>query len=886
VVREPLGDRAVLAQPSGGVAEYLQVAEGLAHTASFEPALKDRIARLANFRHSSYARVRRIHHAVDNDGRPVLVAAHVPGRRLITILEASERTQTRPTTSAVLAVTRQLMASVALLHDFGPDIFHGALGPERVVLGADSRVIITDYVLGAAVEQAAVAKGARRLWCDFRIAVLPDPSLPQFGRRTDILQIGLITLATLLGRPLRQADFPDGLEHLFEVATETTPGGAPVSLRPGLRSWLERALFVTPAASFKSLFEAQRAFTRLIQEEGYGASVNAWNAFVEECDAADSRLAAVEVVPEPVPASGAEVPPLTIEPAAAPVRAPQPGVTDEGHAGEASAAGAPLPAGPSLAAVAGDDPTTGSPGPTAETNPASPPPADASPGAEAAPPAPPPVAAVLFQAAPSVTHAEGAEAPAGVQSETPPGPSGLLTVDPFGPWPVAVPSQSAATLLAAFDTVPGPKQTGVDALTSAVAGPAGPAAATSAAPGPEAGAQLRAPEPPQTPYGASRPPSAETTVEVVTVGESTSKSAVEQSRLKPSGVPGMKIDWSLAAGVGALPEVPEEAGPEVAPPEPAVRPVGTSRGDRFVQLLVLLVLTAVAALAIRYGSAAWTYLYEGPRHFGTAVIRSDPPGAIVTVDGLARGKTPVDLTLRAGPHEIELQSGGSASTKMIVVPANGSVSERMLFPNAMERGGLRITTYPTTGRIAIDGVPRGETPLKVSDLTPGGHVLLVETPLGAQEQDVVVEAGKITEVGVPTAAWIRVVAPYDLKVSEDGRVFGTTGNAPVMVPPGSHGFDFANQGLALKLTKFIDVPPGQLVNVPLDLPVGMMNLYADQSAEVWLDGKLVGNTPISSLPTPLGPHEVIFRTRQYGEVRYSVMVTLTAPVSLTVTFRK
>ncbi len=902
VVHDPLGDRVVVSQPSGGLVEHLQFAEALARTPSFETTLKDRIARLANFRHSSYARVRRIHHAVENDGRPILVSAHVPGRRLVEILEASERTRTHPTTSAVLAVTRQLMASAALLHDFGPDVFHGALGPERVVIGADSRVIITEYVLGPSVEQTAAAWGARRLWAELRIAVLPDQSLPQFGRRSDILQIGLITLAALLGRPLRHDDFPDGVPHLLEVAAETTAGGAPVPLRSGLRSWLERAMFVTPVTSYKSLFEAQKAFTRLIQEDGYGASVNAWNAFVEECDAAEVRRTTVVVIPGG-PAPEADAPPVGVPDAAALAGGPERDAAGRAPAGSLAVEAPPSPA-DALTAVPALIPER--PGPQADA-------AEGVPGApiaeEPAPPGDPSVAGspeptVSTEAATEAVegHARPAAGLEDASPSAPPEPPSPLVVDPFGPWPVAVPSKSAATLLEAFEPMaPSPQQSYADALTAAAVPPPPPAPdapvpssspqtletmAAASVPDSQSGDTTGARS--QTAYGASFPPARETSVEVVTVGESTVKPAVEQAKPSALSPSSMAIDWTAAIGSGFASEADEQAS---RPPEPLAAPlppprVAPGQSMRVVQLGILAVLAVLATVAALYAPAAWTYLLEGPRRFGQAIIRSDPPGATVTVDGIVRGKTPVDLTLRAGPHEVELQSGGSASTKMIVVPANASVSERRLFPNALERGGVRITTYPTTGKVAIDGTPRGETPLKVSDLTPGEHVLLVETPLGAQEQDIVVEAGKISEVAVPTAAWVRVVAPYELKVTEEGRMFGTTGNAPVMVPPGPHGFDFSNQQLALKLTKFLDVPPGQLVTIPLDLPVGMMNLYSDQVAEVWLDGKVVGNTPISSLPTPLGPHEVSFRNRQYGEVRYSVMVTLTAPVSLTVTFRK
>jgi hypothetical protein len=244
------------------------------------------------------------------------------------------------------------------------------------------------------------------------------------------------------------------------------------------------------------------------------------------------------------------------------------------------------------------------------------------------------------------------------------------------------------------------------------------------------------------------------------------------------------------------------------------------------------------------------------------------------------------LTVRAGDHVLEIQSGGSAKSKKIRVSANGKYSERMTFPEAGIRGGLRISTYPTVGRITIDGIPRGPAPVRVTDLAPGAHTLVVDTPLGTQEQDVVVQSGRVSELVVPTAAWVNVTAPYELKVLENGRVLGTVGRASLMVRPGRHYFEFVNQPLGLKLRQYVDAAPGQSVTVPLELPVGMMNLYADQAAEVYVDGQKVGETPLSSLAVPLGMHDVVFRDARYGEVRYTVSVTLAAPVNLNVTFRK
>jgi hypothetical protein len=907
--QDRLGERVVVPQPSGALLEYLHFREELTSAPFFESALKERISRLANFHHGSYCRVRRIQHVIERGGRPSLVSTHVAGRRLSEILEVAHQAHLQPSTSAVLAVTRQLMASVALLHDFAPDVFHGALGPERLIIADNGRTIVAEHVLGAVVEQAAGALGARRLWKDFGVAVPAETNLPQFGRRTDILQIGVVTLSALLGRVFQPSEYPDELAHLLEIATETTPGGAAVPLLPGLRSWLERTLFVATDSGFKSLLEAQKAFTQLIQEEGYGASLVAWDGFVEECEVASAKLPAVVVLPEQAGQPPSDVPPaadtrgaIAAAPATTPdVPAPQPAAAakEEGVATGAVEIG------------------TGADSREAITNelPAAfvvvPPPAAGGapvPGADGE-------ARRTEGAPPAGSAGQPAASPGAALVETDPKDTGVVPAttalrsnvrdDPFGPWPAPVPVQSAATLLDAFQSR---EREGKDIYAEVLAAPpanldgAEPATiwanSSDPEPRPQPAAPIARPAPLESAFETPRE-AAGPTPQVVVMADDwhagvqrSATSDVPQSVTAGApvwrGIPGEETEVNLDRR-GRNRADREQVDDSIWEPEeaPAPNPIKPA-ADRelLVRVLVLAGLVVVATAAIFFAPRLWTLVYEGRRTMGTLTIESAPEDATVTVDGQVRGRTPMVLDLRAGPHELEVQSGGSAVSKFIVIPANAGLTERLAFPEATARGGLKITTYPGTGRVSIDGAVRGTTPLTVADLSPGTHSLLLETPLGNQEQLVLVEPGKVVQMTIPTAAWIRAAAPFDLKVLEDGKVLGTTGGNPVMVLPGPHHFEFINQGLALKIPQFVEVPAGQLVNVALDLPLGSMNMYADQPAEVFVDGKSIGETPLASVSVPLGQHEVLLRNKRYGEVRYTVMVSLAAPVSLTVTFRK
>ena len=822
-----LGERVIVPQASGALLEHLHFCDALAAAPFFAQALKDRVARLTNFTHSSYCRVRRVQSVSERDGRPVLVSAHIAGRRLVEILDVAARSQLQPTTAGVLAVTRQMMASVALLHDFAPDGYHGALGPDRLILSAEGRVVIAEHVLGNLVEQAVAAWGVARLWREFRLATLPDHASPQYGRRNDIVQVGLVTLAMLLGRPLGSADYPQELPERLQEVTETTPDGARVPLRSGLRNWLERALALRGDSSFRTLLEAQKAFGQLLQDGGYGASSVAWDAFVGVCETAAVRVPVVVVVPEPDPATEAR--PASVSDVAPQAMATPPVAT-------VSDLGAPAAVGLS---VDGASLRVTDMGP-APTGPAS-------------------------------TLGEPEDGPAERSADR----AAVTLADPFGAWPVAVPAESAATLLETFlaETPAAPAE---PSITITPSDPWQPASAP----------PVREPRSETLFEAPRRDP--ERVVVVPTdvhpraaVGWNDRTAATNATSVADWQAPDPRLDpsYTILHGDEHRDEdvaTDDGAGAEEEPPDP----------KRRQRLLVLAVLTVIATAAAVYAPYFWTVVFEGWRSFGRIVVVSDPPGAIITVDGQVLGHTPTELTLRAGEHLLEVQSGGSAKSKKLTIQANGKITEKMTFPEAGERGGLRISTYPTTGRITLDGVPRGDAPVRVTDLSPGTHTLVVETALSVQEQDVIVQPGRVSLLAVPTASWLKVTAPYDLRVFENGRALGTTGSAPVMVPPGRHNFEFVNQSLGLKLRQYVDAAPGQLVLVPLELPVGMMNLFADQTAEVFVDGHPVGQTPLSALSVPLGPHDVVFRHAKYGEVRYTVSVTLAAPVRLSVAFRR
>jgi hypothetical protein len=100
---------------------------------------------------------------------------------------------------------------------------------------------------------------------------------------------------------------------------------------------------------------------------------------------------------------------------------------------------------------------------------------------------------------------------------------------------------------------------------------------------------------------------------------------------------------------------------------------------------------------------------EGEGKPGELQVQSKPPGAQVTVDGSARGKTPLALSLPAGEHEVRLDKERYASwTQSVGVP--GKVDVTMRRPSAT----LHVESDPPGGDVIVEGKPRGKTPVDVT----------------------------------------------------------------------------------------------------------------------------------------------------------------------------
>jgi hypothetical protein len=305
-------------------------------------------------------------------------------------------------------------------------------------------------------------------------------------------------------------------------------------------------------------------------------------------------------------------------------------------------------------------------------------------------------------------------------------------------------------------------------------------------------------------------------------------------------------------------------------------------------------LVAVAVLAALGGAGFAGLKFYKPAasapSLGTLVVQSNPPGVPVFVDGIERGVTPARLSLTPGSHILELRRGVPRVIPL-TINAGAEVSQYLEFAEVPVVGQLAVQSDPAGARVIVDGADRGVAPMTIADLAPGEHEVVLRTDTATARHVVTIQAGGTASLVVPlgTAAstgpvsgWISITAPFSIEIREGGRLIGTSDTERVMLTAGRHELELVNDTLGYRATRVVQVPPGKVATLPLELPRGTVNLNATPWAEVWIDGQRAGETPIGNLSVPIGPHEVVFRHPQLGEKRHAISVGVATPVRLSV----
>jgi PEGA domain-containing protein len=313
----------------------------------------------------------------------------------------------------------------------------------------------------------------------------------------------------------------------------------------------------------------------------------------------------------------------------------------------------------------------------------------------------------------------------------------------------------------------------------------------------------------------------------VDLTEHASPARLEVARpLRPQHVAEITNRRGIADVVGGDPDV-AESGPEIATTPGTDVAANRARRKSFVGAWIAI---ALGLVALTEGAViAWLAVRRPPSVAGPAVVIESPvPGDTVIVDGKPVGTTPLQVTVSSSTRAIRLVQAATPE------PPIGST---------LSAGGVPAPGDPRT--------------------------------LAAIE-----EAGTRQRSG-----GVRVSSPIELKILEGERVLGSTADGPIVTTAGTHQLDLLNTALGYRARQTVTIRAGVLTPLTITPPMGRLSINADPWAQVLIDDKPIGDTPVANVSVSLGEHQVTFRHPQLGERRETVVVRADVPTRVSTSFR-
>jgi hypothetical protein len=309
----------------------------------------------------------------------------------------------------------------------------------------------------------------------------------------------------------------------------------------------------------------------------------------------------------------------------------------------------------------------------------------------------------------------------------------------------------------------------------------------------------------------------------------------------------------------------------------------------------LALLAGLIALALGYAvnAGVTTTATAQAAELGELVLSSHPAGAAVWLDGVEQGTTPLVIRLATGRHRLEVAAAnGEVRPVDAAVVAGRSVSHHVEFPMASSArdGILVVDTGDADAELSVDGTSAGATPLASTRVEAGEHAVVVRYRSGAVvARQVLVPAGetvalvldpparRAARVVGPATGWVHIDASFPVEVFERGHLVGHSTADRIALASGAHELQLVNASLDYRASVTTRVIAGKVAVVAVDTPRMPVAINARPWAQVMVDGRAHGDTPIANLMLPIGDHRVVLRHPELGEAVQMVTVRAGGP---------
>ena len=233
---------------------------------------------------------------------------------------------------------------------------------------------------------------------------------------------------------------------------------------------------------------------------------------------------------------------------------------------------------------------------------------------------------------------------------------------------------------------------------------------------------------------------------------------------------------------------------------------------------------------------------------GLLLLKSDPPGCDIQVDGISIGQTPRLITTLAAKdsYSVKLTKAGYQD-QVISVKFTGRTPVVRTEKLVLDSGMIDISSEPAGAAVTVNGIERGVTPLTVDGIPKVRAVVKFHLDGFADEvRELAMNAGELQNLPIvlnPLPGTLHLVSVPDgarFYVNDEAR-----GKGPIAIPglkPGKYVVRAELEGYGT-LTREIDLENGQAAREEFRLSNVMGRLEIRTSpagAQVVLDGRPIG----------------------------------------------
>jgi hypothetical protein len=264
---------------------------------------------------------------------------------------------------------------------------------------------------------------------------------------------------------------------------------------------------------------------------------------------------------------------------------------------------------------------------------------------------------------------------------------------------------------------------------------------------------------------------------------------------------------------------------------------------------------------------------------GSLLVTADVAGADVYVDGQRRDAAPALIgDLIEGAHTVEVRKDPAPPWKQAVNVVAGQQVKVEAKLQAQMAGSLRVVSSAQGAEVYIDGELKGTVNTEITGVRPGQHIVEVrqkgsapaslETSVNAAEQRVV-KIDLSAQAQAPGNCRLRVVSAVpDADVYVDGAAVGKAPFDRSDLAAGQHYVVVHKQGFA-DWKREVSLSAAQPVTLTADLSSsGTLKVLSNvNGASVFIDGQLVGRTPLTLDNVAAGDHLVEVKQSGYAEAK-------------------